>query len=605
MDPIASVQTWLYDNLPIGVAILDRALCYVYANSSYAATHGATPAQLLRRPLPNGLRDWTETIQQMADQARAMGHAVERYAVPLIYPRQPSLRRVWDITLLPLFDGESFDGIVLYLLDVTARQETEQLHTSETRLRSILSVAIDAILVIDEGGVIIQTNPAAGRIFGYTVEELTGKPVTLIMPEAFRAEHPRFLERYLHTGVPHIIGTVREVQGIRQDGTLFPCELSVAESREEAHHHIFVGIIRDITERKALQTELESARARLETILNTVPTPLFVIGPDHHIIIANDTARAFYGMAAEGNGFFDIPRVHPDTRAPWPLEEWPIIRALHEQHPITNVEQLVLFPDGREVPLLVHAAPVMVDGRIVAAVGVFQDLTRMKAADRAKDTFLALISHELRSPLATIISWAELSRDDPSVREEAFPIILRNAYAQQRIIGDLLDISRILYGKLTLELEPVDAWETTRQAAEALRGAIEQRGLTLVLDPPTAPLPVLADPVRLEQIINNLLTNAMKFTPADGAITVSGAKDGHEAYLCIRDTGFGIAPEQLTNIFQRFQQVGRERVSDGLGLGLALVRGLVELHGGRIDAASPGLNQGSVFTVRLPLRSDA
>jgi PAS domain S-box-containing protein len=726
MEPLTTVQTWLYDNLPIGIAILDADLTYRYVNASYAATQGAAAPQLLDRPLDAGPKDWAELVQAMAESARATARPVERYDIPLTYPRQPALRRTWDITLLPIYREETLESYVFYLLDVTAREDAEQLRASETRLRSILSVAADSILVIDEDGRIIQANPAVSRMFGYAAEELIDMPVTTIMPPAYGEDHPRFLARYLHTGIPHIIGTVREVQGVHKDGAVFPCELSVAESREEAHRRIFVGVLRDITERKRieeelgtfsraleqsasivmitdtqgrieyvnpkfsevtgytrdevlgrgsnllksgetppeeyhrlwaiicaggewrgefhnrkksgelywesalispirdatgaithflaikedvterrrLRAELETARARLETILTTVPTPLFVINNDCTVFMANAAATMLYGEPMDADHLFNIPRLHPETRAPWPSEDWPILRALREGRAVTNVEQVIVLPDGHEMPVLVHAAPVIVDDRVIAAVGVTQDLTALKAADRAKDTFLAFITHELRSPLATIISWAELARDDATVREEALEIILRNAYAQQRIIGDLLDISRLLYGKLPLEREPLDAWTVARRAAEARQDILDARRQTLVFVPPDEPLPVLADPVRLEQIINNLLTNAGKFTPEGGAITVSGARDGSMARLSVHDTGYGIPPDQLPNLFERFQQLGRERISGGLGLGLAVVRGLVELHGGHVTAESPGINQGSTFTVRIPLRHE-
>lgn len=727
MEPLSVVQTWLYDNLPIGIAIFDRDLIYRYINASYAATQGFAVAQMLNRPLTISPPEWTAFVTRMAQRARETARAVEEYDVPLVYPRQPSLRRTWDITLLPLIFEGDLQGYVLYLVDVTAREEAEQLHVSETRLRSILSVAADAILVIDEDGVIVEANPATSRIFGYAREALVGQPVTTIMPEAYGREHPRFIQRYLHTEIPHIIGTVREVQGRRNDGELFPAELSIAESREEAHRRIFVGIIRDITdrkrveeelrtfsraieqsantvvitdleghieyvnpkftettgysreevmgknpsilksgetpreeydrlwetiraggewrgefhnkkkngelyweaasispirdatgniahylaikeditERKRLQAELEDARARLEAVLNTVPLPLFVVEATGEVSIANVAAHEFYGTALHEGHVLQMTRLHPDTRTPMPPEEWPVMRALREGKPVTDVEQILVYADGSELPILVHAAPIRgEDGHVIAAVAVAQDLTQLKAADRAKDTFLALITHELRSPLATIISWAQAARDEHELCADALDIILRSAQTQQRIISDLLDISRILYGKLSLETEPIDAWEVTARTAEAMRAVIERKSLTLRLQPPAGPLPVQADPVRLEQIISNLLNNAVKFTPAGGVITIEGAREASMARLSISDTGAGIPPTQLPFIFQRFQQLGRERVSGGLGLGLALVKGLVELHGGRVQASSPGVDQGSTFTVWLPLRAE-
>lgn len=733
MEALTSIQTWLYDNLPVGVAILDADLVYRYANPTYAAIQGYTPAQLLQRPFTQGQPDWVTLLKHMSSTVRETKKALQEFNVTLTYPRQPSIQRIWDVTLLPILTHEMIDGYVIYLDDVTSRQRAEELNVSETRLRSILSVAADAILVIDDDGTILQANPATSRIFCYSQDELIGQPVTEIMPAPFSEEHGRFMERYLHTGVPHIIGTVREVQGMRKSGEIFPCELSVAESVEHGRHRIFVGIIRDISERKQaenalehlyrqnelilnaagegifgidregiivfanpasadmlgyqvndiigqnshaishhhkangepypreecpiyysyakgethqisdevfwrkdgasfaveyfstpiveegeligavvtfndiserkrLENELTQARARLESILNTVPLPLVVINADGDISMYNQEAREFYGETLELYEIFQTTRLYPDTRMPWPSYQWPIVRALREGTTIRDVEQLVVFPDGREVPILLHAAPVIVEGKIVAAVAVLQDLTQLKAADRAKDAFLAFISHELKSPLTAIISWADFAREDSTVVNEALDVILRSARAQQHIINDLLDLSRVIYGKLVLEKQPVDAWQVTENIAEGLRRTIEEHQLTLTLIPPQEAFPVEADPVRLGQVITNLINNAVKFTPAGGTITIEGARDGEMARLRVSDTGSGIPPETIPIIFQRFQQLGRERVSGGLGLGLAIVKGLVELHGGRVEAYSAGTGKGSTFTVWLPLR---
>jgi PAS domain S-box-containing protein len=381
-------------------------------------------------------------------------------------------------------------------------------------------------------------------------------------------------------------------------------ELSVAESHEFSAERHFVGIIRDITERKRLEADLQAARARLTAIFNTVPLPVYVMEPDGRITMYNDAAREVYGDILERGEFLKMTRLRPDTRTPAPPKEWPIVRALREGQVIRDTEEILVFPDGHELPVLVHGAPVQVEGQTIAAVGVTQDLTQLKAADRAKDAFLALISHELRTPLATITSWADLALEETDLSQEALQIIARNARSQQRIIDDLLDISRVIYGKLMLKKEVVDAWVITQRTVDILRPAMEEKKITLTLQASDEQLPVLADPVRFEQIVTNLLNNALKFTPAGGSITVAGMREGDMARISVSDTGAGIAAEQLPLIFERFQQIGRERISGGLGLGLAVTRSLVELHGGFIQAYSAGIDKGSAFTVWLPLRPE-
>ncbi|HEY3417193.1 MAG TPA: PAS domain S-box protein, partial [Armatimonadota bacterium] len=295
MEPLTRVQTWLYDELPVGVAILDGQRVFRYVNASFAALQGYSAAQLLNRALVPERSEWEGLLVELIARAADTRHPVERFGVSLRYPRQPFLQRSWDVTVLPLFTMDSLDGVVIYLVDATGRKQSAELRVSESRLRSVLDVAADAILVIDEEGILQEANPAASRIFGYRRDELVGQPVTMIMPSSFAEEHGRFLERYLRTGIVHIIGTIREVEGRRKDGANFACELSIGESREPMGGRNFVGIIRDITDRKRLEAELEDARARLEAILKTVPIPLFVIEPDGHITLYNDAARDFYG----------------------------------------------------------------------------------------------------------------------------------------------------------------------------------------------------------------------------------------------------------------------------------------------------------------------
>ncbi len=602
MIPQAGLQTWLYDNLPMGVVIFDHELIYRYANAAYSAMQGLTVDHLLGQSLSEARGGWNTMVLQMIARARETRRPVDEYNVMLSYPNQPMLQRTWDITVLPIITQDTFDGFALYLLDVTNRQEAAYLSASEARLRSVLDVAVDAIVVIDQDGIIVQANPATSRIFGYTHNELIGQRLPMLMPDEFKEDHLRGLRRYLNTGIPHLLSTVYEVEGLRKDGSAFPIELSVAESSESEERRFFVGIMREITERKRLEHELMMERARLAAIFNTVPLPLYVIDPNGQVTMYNEAAHRFYGDEMTAGRFHQMIRLRPDTRMQLPSDEWPVSRALREGKTVGNVEQIVVFPDGREVSVLTYGAPVLVEGRIIAAVGLTQDLTELKAADRAKDAFLALITHELRSPLAVIISWTDLALEDQSLCEETLRIIKRNADTQRRIINDLLDVSRVLYGKLRLEKEPVDAWEIAMHTVDGLQTAIENQQIKLTLVPPEAPLPVYADPVRLEQVMSNLLVNAIKFTPAGGAISVEGALEDGMAHLRVTDTGIGIPAEQLPHIFERFQQLGRERVSGGLGLGLAVVKGIVELHGGRVAAESPGPGQGSTFTVWLPLR---
>jgi signal transduction histidine kinase len=236
-------------------------------------------------------------------------------------------------------------------------------------------------------------------------------------------------------------------------------------------------------------------------------------------------------------------------------------------------------------------------------------LARLDAerAGRIKDEFLATLSHELRTPLHAVIGWSQiLKRDlsDPEKVRSAVEIIERNGRLQAQLITDLLDISRILSGNMSLDLQPVELSTVVRTAVESITPAAQSKGLELHLDVEPLSEMVQGDPARLQQVVWNLLTNAVKFTPRGGAIRVALSMAGRQAQIRVSDDGRGIEPEFLPHVFERFRQADASaaRAYGGLGLGLAIVKQFVELHGGQVRAESAGPDRGATFTVELPLR---
>jgi signal transduction histidine kinase len=229
-----------------------------------------------------------------------------------------------------------------------------------------------------------------------------------------------------------------------------------------------------------------------------------------------------------------------------------------------------------------------------------------ESANRAKDDFLAMVSHELRAPLATIRIWTDLLRRgalDAAGSAKALAVIDRSNRQQMRLISDLLDVSRIVSGKLGLELGRVDLGTIMHAAVEASRPGAAEKGVVLEEFLARDTAHVWGDPARLEQVIGNLLSNAIKFTPAGGRVTMRLAQAGDHAILTVEDTGEGIAPDLLPHVFERFRQGdgGSARRHGGLGLGLAIVRHLVDRQGGMVEARSAGRGRGSTFVVKLPL----
>jgi PAS domain S-box-containing protein len=235
--------------------------------------------------------------------------------------------------------------------------------------------------------------------------------------------------------------------------------------------------------------------------------------------------------------------------------------------------------------------------------------TQAEDATRLKDEFLANLSHELRTPMNAIIGWTHLLRSgrlDDSQRQRALESIDRGARSQAKLIEDLLDVSRIVSGKLSLTLHAVDLAAVVDAAAESQRPAAQAKGLTIEVQPAAQALTVNGDVNRLQQVFLNILSNAVKFTPSGGRITIAQSRSENEAVVAITDTGEGITPEFLPFIFDRFRQADgtSTRTHMGLGLGLAIVRHVTELHGGTVSAQSRGREQGSTFTVTLPLAGE-
>jgi PAS domain S-box-containing protein len=310
-------------------------------------------------------------------------------------------------------------------------------------------------------------------------------------------------------------------------------------------------------------------------------------------------------------------------------EEADILARIRRGERIQHYQTVRLAKDGRRIPLSLTISPVRdSSGAIIGASKIARDVSRERAfaterealleSERAarseaerlghlKDEFLATLSHELRTPLNAILGWCALLKE-PAFKgvstRQAVDTIERNARAQAQIIDDLLDMSRIISGKIALNFEPLQVMQVVQAAVDAIRPSALTKGLRITLQVEDGDTLVSGDAARMQQVMWNLLTNAVKFTETDGSIRIASKRHGPTASIVVEDSGVGIAEEFLPNVFDRFRQAdsGTTRRYGGLGLGLSIVRTLVELHGGTITVASDGLNKGSKFTISLPVR---
>ena len=359
----------------------------------------------------------------------------------------------------------------------------------------------------------------------------------------------------------------------------------------------------------------EEAQARLAAIVESSQDAIISKTLQGVIQTWNAGAERLFGYRAEEAVGRSITLIIPRDRH---SEETEILARIARGERIEHYETIRVSKDGREIEISLTISPVRdADGNIIGASKVARDITErrqalqaLKDADRRKDEFLALLAHELRNPLAPLRNGLELMRlasDNPEIVAKTWDMMDRQLSHMVRLIDDLLDISRINQNKLELRRAPVLLQEVVDSAVETVQPVLDAARHRLTVSLPAEPVHLDADLTRLSQIFANLLNNSAKYTKPGGDIHLAAALDGlGHVSVEVRDNGIGIPAEALPRIFDMFSQVDRptERNAGGLGIGLALVKGLVEKHGGTIEAASPGEGQGSTFTVRLPVLQD-
>jgi PAS domain S-box-containing protein len=374
----------------------------------------------------------------------------------------------------------------------------------------------------------------------------------------------------------------------------------------------------------ALERGEESAR-RLAALVEFSDDAIIGKTVDGVITSWNRGAERIFGWTeAEATGRHITLIVPEDLRA----EEGEVLARIRRDETVDHFETTRVTKDGRRLNISLTVSPIKdANGRVVGASTIARDVTERKsaeaerarllsqehaarveaeAANRAKDEFLAVLSHELRTPLNAVVGWAKMlhaGEVDPDRRTRALDTIMRNANAQVQLIDDLLDVSRVITGKMRLDVQPVDLKTVVEGALDAVGPAAAAKAIRLqpVLDPRAGP--ITGDPGRLQQVVWNLLSNAVKFTPKGGRIQVHLQRVNSHVEIVVSDTGIGIAAEILPFVFDRFRQADSSstRSYSGLGLGLAVAKHLVELHGGSITAQSAGEGQGATFIVKLPL----
>ena len=466
--------------------------------------------------------------------------------------------------------------------------------------RGVFEAAPDAVVIVDRDGRIVLANSQCQVVFDYTPEELVGQRVEVLVPERFTTGHTRRRAGFSKTRNPRPMGLLR-LAAVRRDGTEFPAEISLAPIDADGEGYVS-ATVRDITHR--IREE-----ERFRSLLEAAPDATVIVDATGTIVLVNNRVHDVFGYDRE-----DLVGQRISVLMQESLREAVLTGFLeYLQAPNgvpTGLSRVleVLHRDGHEVPVEVSLAPLETAEGVLVSVAV-RDVTERRRMEqesrRLRDELIATVSHELRTPLTSIIGYAELlaDLDDTDLSRRArklLAVIERNAKRELHLVDDLLTMAFLNDNRLRIVPGPVDLAAIGRRVVDDQTLQARARGLERTITERRV-RPVLGDFLRLVQVLENLVTNALKFTKPGGRVEVSVHDVGSEAILEVRDTGVGLTPEEKAKAFDRLYRAPGAVASQtqGAGLGLPIVRAIIEAHGGWVDLESE-VGAGTVVRVGLP-----
>lgn len=527
------------------------------------------------------------------------------------------------------------EGVVITFTDISEakRRSAEQAH-----LAAVVSSSDDAIVTKDQDGTVLSWNRAAERMYGYRAAEMVGKSIDIIVPEDRKAEFRDM------TGTIRRGKAIRRLETVRltKDGRRIDVELSISPVfGDDGKPVFFSAIARNVSEIKNAQREvqrlnraLQQRVQELQTLIDVAPVGITIATDSHCRSISTNPAGADLLRAQPGDNV-SLSAEHGPHRpyvvcrngVPLAVDDLPMQRAARDGVPARHEELQLQFDDGRKVEILMNVEPLLdEEQRPRGAVGVFMNIAERKEAeaqlrqqaqqlmdaDRRKDTFLAVLGHELRNPLAPIRNVVDLLENqpnpDPQTLRKVMEMVGRQVNQLTRLVDDLLDVARITHDDLQLQRERIDLRALCERVVADCKPMFDRHAQDFRFLPGPLPSTLCADPVRIEQIVSNLLHNASNYTPEGGSVTLEVTAEAEQAVIRVRDDGVGIPMADQQAIFDPFSHTASRlahRGKTGLGLGLALAQRLVQMHEGTISVYSEGHNHGTEFTVRLPLIAQA
>jgi PAS domain S-box-containing protein len=477
--------------------------------------------------------------------------------------------------------------------------ERTERHT-ESLFRGVFEAVPDAVVIVDGAGRIVLANAQCQTVFDRTPASLEGEPIELLVPDRFRARHPKRRSGYGADPNPRPMGLLR-LAAVRRDGTEFPAEISLAPIEADGVHYVS-ATVRDITPR--IRDE-----ERFRSLLEAAPDATVIVDSAGTIVLTNNRMSDVFGYPASELVGNRMDLLSPEGQEAANLAGFMSYLESPNVLPMGVTQELyVRHHGGHLVPVEISLSPLDTDEGLLVSVAL-RDVTERRRIQeeslRQRDELIATVSHELRTPLTSIIGYAELMTDldelDLSRRaRKLLGVIERNASRELQLVDDLLTMAYLNDNRLRVNLAPVDLAAIGRQVVDDHALRARERGLQLTLVENDV-APVLGDFYRLVQVLENVVTNALKFTRPGGRVDVSVRDHGTMGMLEVRDTGMGVTPEEKAKIFERLYRAPAAIAdqTQGAGLGLAIVRAIAEAHGGWVDLDSE-VGVGTVVRIAVP-----
>jgi PAS domain S-box-containing protein len=623
----------IYTMAPIGLCCVDTELRFTRINEHLAAINGLPVSEHIGRTLREIVPQLADDLEPLYRQVIESGEPILDLEVRGMSRARSGVKQQWLVSYCPQKDShQQVIGVNVVVQEISEVRQAEIALQQQTKLLKLIVESVgDGLILANPQGEFMLFNQAAERLFGRLTNDRSceewARTYGLFLPDQ-KTLFPN-VELPLYQAMQGISVTDVEVF-VRRDSTLEGRWVSISGFPVRGENQEITGGVitcRDITDRKQVEETLRQSEERYRYLSGLIPQHVWITDADGVMIDVNERWSEYTGLTLEqakiqgwqaivypedisvlSQAWEDAQREGTSYQAEGRIRradgvyEW----HLHQAMPLTNEQGQIIKWFGTATNI--HDLKQIEADRLHLLTEAQSARAEAEVANQSKDEFVAMVAHELRSPLNSIAGWAKLLQSrqfDQATQTRALETIWRNTQTQVQLVEDLLDISRMVKGNLHLTLAPVDLMTVIEAAVDLVLPQTQAKQIQLRSELMPTPQ-IWGDGNRLQQVVVNLLTNSIKFTPEQGQIHIQLNLVDHQAQISIQDTGKGIAPMFLPEIFDQFKQGQKNAGSkDGLGLGLAIVKNLVELHQGTVSAESPGVGQGATFIVQLPLMERA